>query len=171
MPAFCRGARFCQLAYTRSEGDYLARARMPPNHHEIGQHRIEIRGDLIVSRWSGVCSLAELEAFLVILNAMLVRERHPFVIVDNTHAAPGVPEVRRRLFEWSRTHRIGGGLVVFGSSSAARVMVMLILRAIALWKGGDLQKRIVVLPDEAAAHAWIARRREELAAESNAPTA
>lgn len=141
---------------------------MPPIRHEIGKHHVEIIGDLMVSRWSGTCSLAELETFLPILDALLLRERHPFVIVDNTHAAPGLPEVRRRLFEWARTHRIGGGLVVFGSSAPARVMVMLILRAIAMWKGDDLQKRIVILPDESAAQAWIARRREELAVENAA---
>jgi hypothetical protein len=135
---------------------------MSSEQHEIGSHRIRIEGDVILSRWSGVLSLQELNQFFALLESFITRVAHPFLLVDNTRISPGEPAVRKRIFEWSRTHRVSGGIVVFDANPATRVIGLLVLNAIGLFKGSEFSKRVVIVPDEAAAHAWIDRRRREL---------
>jgi hypothetical protein len=129
----------------------------------LGRHQVKLDGDVLHSRWFGAASLAELDQFLALAAELL--DRHPlgFIVVDNTHAASGRPEVRRRIFEWSRSHTIAGGVAVYGANGAARVIGMLVVHAIRIIKGSDSNQRIVFVRDEAEALAWLSRRRTALA--------
>lgn len=142
-------------------------ADMISEQHQIGSHRIVIEDDVILARWSGVLSLQELDRFFAVVETVIARVAQPFLIIDNTHVTPGSPAVRKRIFEWARSHRLNGGIAVFDANPATRVVGLLVMNAIGIFKGGDFSKRVVFMPDEAAARVWIDRRRRELAVQAS----
>ncbi len=130
----------------------------------IGAQRVRVDGDIIFSQWFGVCTIQEMDEFLAFADKAIGRISLPFLIIDNTHAAPAPPQVRERLFAWARNNRIAGGVVIFGATAATRIIGLLVTNAIALFRNGESAKRITFVRDEAAARAWIEHRRVELGA-------
>lgn len=126
---------------------------------QSGQQSWWREDDVIVSRWVGACTMAELEAFFRFAEPILRVLPRPFLMIDNTRAQPARPEVRRQLVEWARAHRVGGGVVIFGADLPTRTIGMLLINALGLLSHSDLAKRVQFVRDEAAARAWIAGRR------------
>ena len=137
---------------------------MSQDWQHSGRQIYRLEGDIIVSRWVGACTIAELEPFLLFAEQVLAQKTHPFLLVDNTQALPGLPEVRRRVVTWARGHSFAGGVVIFGASFPTRAIGMLMLNAISLLKGIDLNKRITYARAESEARAWVERRRNLLRA-------
>lgn len=134
---------------------------------EVGRQRWQLQGDTILSRWVGACTLAELEPFLAFAEACASRVESLFLIIDNTRAEPGGPDVRRRLVEWSRSHTHFAGVAIFGGDLATRAIGMLVINALSLLTRRKLN--IVLLTDEAAARAWVSERRQQQARERATP--
>lgn len=132
---------------------------MADGWQQSGRQRYRLEGDIILSRWSGACTEQELEPFLAFAEKVLARLTHPFLLIDNTYALPGLPAVRRRVVTWARTHTFAGGVAIFGSDWATRAIGMLMLNAIALLKRTDLNKRIIYVREENEARAWVDQRR------------
>ena len=130
---------------------------------QVGRQGWQLQGDTILSRWVGVCTLAELEPFLAFAESCARRVDGLFLIVDNTRAEPGRPDVRRRLVEWSRSHTHFAGVAIFGGDLATRAIGMLVINALSLLTRRKLN--IVLLTDEAAARAWVSERRQQRARE------
>lgn len=126
----------------------------------VGQQGWQLAGDVIVSRWVGTVTLPELEAFLAFADRCIVQIEHPLLIVDNRRAAPGLPEVRKRLVSWARSQAHFAGVAVFGGDVATRAIGTLIINAIALLS--RRKSHIVLVADEAAARAWVDERRQQL---------
>lgn len=135
---------------------------LPEDWQHSGRQTYRREGDIIVSRWVGACTIAELEPFLVFAEKVLAQQTHPFLLVNNTQALPGLPEVRRRVVTWARAHSFQGGVVIFGASLPTRAIGILMLNAISLLKGIDLNKRITYTRVESEARAWVERRRAVL---------
>ncbi|HNN93738.1 MAG TPA: STAS/SEC14 domain-containing protein [Pseudomonadota bacterium] len=134
-----------------------------------GRQCWQLQGDTILSRWAGVCTLEELEPFLAFCERCAARTDGLFLIVDNTRAGPGRPDVRRRLVDWSRHHTHFGGVAIYGGDLATRAIGKLVINALALLTGRKLN--IVIVADEAAARAWIGERRIQRRAErATSPT-
>lgn len=128
---------------------------------KVGRQSWQRQGDTLASRWVGACTLDELEPFLACVEQCAAQVDGLFLLVDNTLAAPGRPEVRRRLVEWSRQHTFLGGVAIFGGDFATRAIGKLVINALALVTGRQLN--IVLLSDEAEARAWIDERRRQRA--------
>lgn len=121
-----------------------------------------IEDDVLFSRWVGAATLEELEPFLAFAERCAAQTDPLFLIVDNTHAEPGRPEVRRRLVDWARRNGDLAGVAIFGGDFATRAIGMLIINAIALVT--QRRPQIVFLSDEAAARSWVDQRRTLLRA-------
>jgi len=133
--------------------------------HWVGRQCWQLEGDVIVSRWVGAATLEELEPFLAFAERCAAQHPQLMLIIDNTRAEPGRPEVRRRLVDWARQRLHFAGVAVFGGDLATRAIGMLIINAIGLLSRRKLN--IVLLADEDSARAWVDARRRELA-QSNA---
>lgn len=132
---------------------------MADDWQRSGRQSYRLEGDIILSRWVGACTVAELEPFLVFAEEVLARCPHPFLLIDNMQALPGQPAVRRRVVSWARAHSFQGGVAIFGCSWPTRVIGMLMLNAISLLKGLDLNQRVTYVRVEAEARDWVERRR------------
>ena len=73
---------------------------------------------LVVARFRGPATDAEVDAYLARLERPLIRGESYVAIIDGTHAAPGTPVQRRAMAEWMRsrakliqTHVLGAAIV------------------------------------------------------------
>jgi hypothetical protein len=140
---------------------------MPNQVHWAGRQCWQPEDDVLVSRWLGAATLEELEPFLAFAERWSEQIEHPFLLIDNSRAAPGRPEVRKRVVQWARQRLRFDGVAVFGGDVATRAIGTLIINAIGLLSGRKLN--IVLLADEASARAWIGVRRQELARAGSQP--
>jgi hypothetical protein len=128
---------------------------------QIGPHRIEIEGDLVVCRNQGLFTLEHMQQICVLFSELLEKNGRLFTITDASRGGDFDAAARRYAAEWSRDHQLAG-TVVFGTSRIARVTISLMIRAIAL-----LTRRprpLVFVENEQQARAWVAEQREKLLA-------
>lgn len=123
----------------------------------IGTHRLRVTGDTVLTRYIGVPEyehVVEIHGYLD-----RVKAAHGRVFVINDMRQSGIPSTQTRRFiaEWGASNP-GTEVVNFGASLTIRAVQGLLLRAAAL-----IGKRPAIMPescaDEAAAYAWVARRR------------
>lgn len=134
---------------------------------QVGRQCWQLQGDTILSRWVGACTLTELEAFFAFAEESAQQVSGLFLIIDNTQASPGRPEIRRRLVEWARQHTHFAGVAIFGGDLATRAIGKLVINALALLTRRPLN--IALVADEAGARAWVASRRASRQAERAQP--
>jgi hypothetical protein len=137
----------------------------------IGQHGVEIDGELVTLRMRGPVSLEETERCLATVEQVMAERGRAFLIIDHRQVGPSGPEVRRCMAEWARGHSVSG-IAIFGASLPMRTVSVLLIRGIALlYSRPDLIERVALVRSEAEARAFIAERRARLDAATTRPPA
>lgn len=126
--------------------------------YNIGPHRLRITGDTVLTRYVGVPEYEQVLEIHRHLDRVKAEHGRLFVINDMRHSGVPATETRRYIAEWASRNAAGTELVNFGMSLSIRAVQALVLRAAAL-----IGKASAIVPehceDEAAAYAWVARRR------------
>lgn len=132
----------------------------------IGQHGVEIDGDVVTLRMRGPVSLEETERCLATVEQLMAERGRAFLLIDHRQVGPSGPEVRRCMAEWARGHRIPG-IAILGASLPMRTVSVLLIRGIALlYSRPDLIERVTFVRSEAEARAFFTERRARLDAAS-----
>lgn len=129
---------------------------MGPQQH-IGQHEISIENDVIVCRYRGPLSLAEVAAIHGIIQAQLSVQPRLFQICDLRDMDGLSREVREWIAKWSKEHRLAG-VVLFGGSLVMQVAATMIERVARLLYRSDTPP-VYFCRSEAEARAWVERQR------------
>lgn len=125
----------------------------------IGQHILEVDGDLV--RWEahGVCELADLQRIIEVGEGLAAIYGRYYSIIDAREGITVTPEARRYNAEWERAHGGPKALtVIFGANALLRGMVALVNRAAQLVLGRSPE--VIFVKTEAEALAVVQRERE-----------
>lgn len=125
-------------------------------HHVIGKHLVITDGDVVYVHWDGVTSLDEIKTVQGIYEARLRVHPRLFSVFHVARAVPPTPEVRRRMAQWRREHKVAASVVI-GASRPLRAIATLYLRAAQLL--GLRTWPVAFVEDDAAAQAFLAERR------------
>lgn len=94
---------------------------------DIGEHRIEVDGDLVIARSAGRWSQQQTAQMIAIWNEILDQHGRLYEVGDFSEGMELDSEVRRQLIDWTRTrHFTALALVV--RSPAVRALATLVIR-------------------------------------------
>jgi hypothetical protein len=124
----------------------------------IDQHLLQVDGPVVMCRYHGDISLAQIEAVHLILEEVLREHGHAHQLIDMRHLHMPSAQVRRWISQWAQKHTLDS-VINFGASYAIFAITKLLGHAIHLLRA---DKRPVVLfeRDEPAALAALARLQE-----------
>lgn len=126
----------------------------------IGDHRVRVEGDTVLTRYVGVPELADVRQIHAHFDRVLAEHGRLFIVNDMHRSGIPATATRKWIAEWVRDNPIAG-LANFGASLPIRALQALILRATALF-GAHHPVHPVHVADEAEAFAWVAARRRQL---------
>lgn len=131
----------------------------------IGNHKIRVEGDIVNSVWDGPSTLAEIQAYHVVLERVIAERGRAFTLIDMRKAHRPPPDGREWITTWSESHELAA-VACFGASFTVRTFATLLLRAIRLVKrpGGVM----AFFETEAQARAFLAAERARLEARDTA---
>ena len=130
----------------------------------VGNHKVRVEGDIVFSRWQGVGSLAEIQAYHAIVERVIAERGQVYCLIDMSNTGRPTPEARQWMTEWSRRFHVNA-VAGFGASFAVRVAVTLMMRAVRFFKGSEFLTEF--FETEAEARAFLAAER----ARQNTPEA
>lgn len=125
----------------------------------IGQHILEVEGDLV--RWEahGACGLEDLRRIIEVGEELAATYGRYYSIIDAREGITVTPEARRYNAEWERAHGGPKALtVIFGANAFLRSIVTLVNRAAQLLLGRAPE--VIFVKSEAEALAVVQRERE-----------
>lgn len=97
----------------------------------VGPHEIFVEEDLLIARWRGTPSLAEVEEVMTRAEQVIRSHGFLYVLNDMRQAGPAGADARRYMQQWlARNPRCA--LASFGATPAVRVILYLITRAMVL---------------------------------------
>lgn len=140
---------------------------MIDSQHRIGTHQIDVEGALVICRYQGPISLAEIQLVHDVLGQVLDTQGHCYQLIDLHTVKTLAPPVRRWISQWAQTHTLEA-VLCYNSSSAMFFLVGLMSRAIYFLRK-DKRPTVLILKDEAEARAMAAElhsRRRTRAPES-----
>lgn len=120
----------------------------------------ELAADGDIFHWLivGQVELADIKQVLDIVQAVDVRHRHVFMIIELVGSGGFAPEGRRYYLDWRRQHVTENRWVyVIGASGLARALIMLVLRGTKLVTGRE--PVLYLVRDEVEARTLIAEAR------------
>lgn len=133
--------------------------RVASRTEQIGGHLLEIDGPVLVCRYVGEISLAEIGAVHQTLEAVLREQGHAYQLIDMTRLQMPSAEVRRWISKWAQRHTLEA-VISFGASHAIFVVTNLLGRAIHLLRA-DKRPAVLFERDESAALSALANLREQ----------
>lgn len=133
------------------------------NWQLLGNHQVRVEGDVVFSRWNGPSTLAEVQAYLAVLESVIANQRFAFAVIGIQNAHPTPPEARAWIAEWSKRFALTGA-VCFGSNWAVRTISTLMVHAMRLVTKPS--GTLVFVATEAEALAWVDGERERLTNEA-----
>ncbi len=120
---------------------------------QIGAHRIDQEGAVVVCRYQGVISLEEIKRVHDVLDAVLEKEGRCYQLIDMQTVNTLGPEQRRWVSQWAHTHTLEA-VLCFRASWVMFHLVGLMTRAIYFLRK-DKRPIVLVLKDEAEARAKV----------------
>lgn len=126
---------------------------------QIGAHFIDEEGDLIKLEFHGDITLSDTQEILGAVSNMIARRGVFGVLVDATDMRTMTPEARRYAGGYSEAHH-GYGAAVLGASLPVRAVMMLVTRALEIFRQREFPGGISFFKTEQEARAWLAVRRE-----------
>lgn len=123
---------------------------------QVGLHRIEIEGDIVITRLRGAFTLEHMEAWCRLADAVIAEHGGLFSLSDFSAGGSISPESRRYVGEWSGAANVRG-IALFGASTPLRILMSMIVRAGALLR--SLSIPLTNVRSEADARLWVAEQR------------
>lgn len=123
----------------------------------FGKHWMYIEGDIILSKYVGVITLADVQA-MHSLDSELVPGRTYYIIADVSEVSGMEPAARKASTDWFARQKIGG-TVNFGAGVATRAVGSLVLGLLRMLHKSSMPSHFVKTEEEA--HAWVAEQRQK----------
>ncbi len=125
----------------------------------VAGHRIRATEDSVEVAPSGHMYAAHIRwLFDEVLLPIIAKHGIAFVLLDARQGTPADAESRRLISSWVREHPGQTVFAVFGASRTASAVGTLLLNAIRLMSGRQLQLKM--FDERADAEAWLQQRRE-----------
>lgn len=122
--------------------------------HQIGAHRIDVEGAIVICRYQGAISVEEIKLVHDVIDGVLKKQGHCYQLLDLHTVQTLEPPVRRWISKWAQTHTLEA-VLGFHASSLMFVLTGLMARAIYFMRK-DRRPTVLVLKDEAEARAMVA---------------
>lgn len=127
---------------------------MKAEEHQIGAHRIDVEGDMVICRYRGAISMEEIRLVHDVIEDVLKTQGHCYQLLDLHTVKTLEPPVRRWISQWAQTHTLEA-VLGFDASSLMFVLVGLMTRAIYSLRK-DKRPTVLILNSEAEARATVA---------------
>ena len=120
---------------------------MKAEEHQIGAHRIDVEGDMVICRYRGAISMEEIKLVHDVIEDVLKTQGHCYQLLDLHTVKTLEPPVRRWISQWAQTHTLEA-VLGFDASSLMFVLVGLMTRAIYSLRK-DKRPTVLILKSEA----------------------
>lgn len=127
----------------------------------VAGHRIRVTDDYVEVEPHGHMNVSQIQWLLdEVIVPVIAKHGTAFVLLDSRDGTPADAESRRVISSWVRSHPAQTVFAAFGASRTASAVGMLLLNAIRLLSGRQIQLKM--FDEQTSAEAWLREQRVRL---------